>query len=198
MWLDFRCVLSVFLKRTRAIITVMCMRKTRVVTTTQTCKMRTVGIALNYGITSCHDSLKLWKLGCHDSSNYRNLGLLCDIPHRKRTSRARALWVVLVADLLYVFWDARLRSGLALPRTKPWERKGRSGQYTAGWAGLLHLVSKPRMARLKVGDCDIPHRKQASRARALWVVLVADLLYAFWNVRLRSGLALPRTKSWGR
>jgi hypothetical protein len=46
--------------------------------------------------------------------------------------------------------------------------------------------------------CDIPYRKRASRVRALWVVLVADLLYAFWGVNLRSGLVSPRIKSWGR
>jgi len=34
---------------------------------------------------------------------------------------------------------------------------------------------------LRWGDCDIPHRKRASRARALLVVLVANMLYAFWG-----------------
>jgi hypothetical protein len=51
---------------------------------------------------------------------------------------------------------------------------------------------------LRWGDCDIPHRKRASRTRALWVVLVANLLYVFWGVKLRSGLASPGTKPWGR
>jgi hypothetical protein len=46
---------------------------------------------------------------------------------------------------------------------------------------------------LRWGDCDIQHRKRASRARALLVVLVANMLYAFWGVRLRSGLVSPRT-----
>ena len=30
--------------------------------------------------------------------------------------------------------------------------KVQNGQYTADYAGLLHLVSKPRTARLKVGE----------------------------------------------
>jgi len=34
---------------------------------------------------------------------------------------------------------------------------------------------------LRWGDCDIPHRKRAYRARALLVVLVANMLYAFWG-----------------
>jgi hypothetical protein len=44
--------------------------------------------------------------------------------------------------------------------------KAQNTQYTTGWTGL-HLVSEPRIARLKVGDYDIPHRKRASRVRAL-------------------------------
>jgi len=129
--------------------------------------MRTVGITLNYGIPSCHDSLKLWKLGCHDSPNYRNLGLLCDIPHQKRASRARALWIVLVADLLYAFWDVRLKSGFALPRTKPWERKAKTDNIRQVGPGYyIWYQSRGRLV-LRWGDCDIPHRKWASRARAL-------------------------------
>jgi hypothetical protein len=28
--------------------------------------------------------------------------------------------------------------------------KAQSGQYTAGWVGLLHLISEPKTTRLKV------------------------------------------------
>jgi hypothetical protein len=35
--------------------------------------------------------------------------------------------------------------------------KVHSGQYTACWAGLLHLVSEPKTTRLKVGGIVISH-----------------------------------------
>jgi hypothetical protein len=47
---------------------------------------------------------------------------------------------------------------------------------------------------LRWGDYDIPHQKRASKAKILWVVLVADLLYVFWSVRLRNELTSPETK----
>jgi hypothetical protein len=50
------------------------------------------------------------------------------------------LLVVLVANILYAFWGVRLSDGLTSPGTKPRGRNAQSGQYTAGWAALLHLT----------------------------------------------------------
>jgi hypothetical protein len=66
------------------------------------------------------------------------------IPHRKRASIAKALLVMLVANMVYAFWGHAW-----LPGTKPWGGPGwkpwtwvdweaQSGQYTACWARPLH------------------------------------------------------------
>ena len=45
------------------------------------------------------------------------------------------------------------------------------------------------------GSCNIPHRRVREWWLALLRVLVANLSYAFWGVRLVSGLASPRNKT---
>ena len=119
-------------------------------------------------------------------------------PTSKASARARVLLVVLVANMLYVFWGYVL-----LSRIKPW--RGHGWKLWNGWTGkpkvdnIQHIrpgcyiwyQSRGRLV-LRWGDCDISNWKRASKAKALLVVLVANMLYMFWG-----HVWLPRTKPWG-
>jgi len=95
-----------------------------------------LGRAVTFGIRA--DLIGCPMVSTRSSDSLR--GVDCKIPHWRVRSWLLALLVVLVANLLYAFWGVRLRNGLASPRTKLWGRKAQNKQYTAGWAGLLHIL----------------------------------------------------------